>query len=97
MKYLRDVVTLSFDPARCTGCAVCTLVCPHGVFALRDGKAFITDRDRCIECGACANNCAAKAISVKAGVGCAAAMINGIIRTGDPSKGTCGCSEKGCC
>lgn len=99
MTYLKNVITLSYDPAKCTGCGVCSLVCPHGIFTMREGKAVIANRDACIECGACSNNCAFGALSVKTGVGCAAAMINGILRTGDPSKGSCCCSEDGggCC
>ncbi|MBD3240228.1 MAG: 4Fe-4S dicluster domain-containing protein [Chitinivibrionales bacterium] len=98
MKYLANVTTLNYDRAKCTGCRRCTEVCPHGVFEMRDGVAAVTDRDRCIECGACAANCAFGAITVDAGVGCAAAMINGILRFGDPDKGSCDCADAdGCC
>jgi hypothetical protein len=41
-----------------------------------------------MECGACARNCSCRAISVKAGVGCAAAIIGGMLRG---TKGTCEC------
>jgi NAD-dependent dihydropyrimidine dehydrogenase PreA subunit len=95
MKYLANVVSLRFDADRCTGCGQCVEVCPRGVFELdgqRDGradarKASITDRDLCMECGACALNCQFGAISVEAGVGCATAIINGIIRGCPPSCG----------
>lgn len=97
MQYLADVVTLSYDETRCVGCRRCTEVCPHGVFIMQDGRAAVTDRNRCIECGACQANCPHGAISVDAGVGCASAMISGIIRYGDPDKGTCGCGSDGCC
>jgi NAD-dependent dihydropyrimidine dehydrogenase PreA subunit len=53
------------------------------------GKAAITDKDRCMECGACAMNCPAKAISVYAGVGCA----TGLIYASLGSKDACSCSE----
>jgi len=75
MTYLKNVTTLKFDPEKCTGCTLCTQVCPHGVFAMKDKRAEVLDRDLCMECGACAKNCAAGAISVRAGVGCAAAII----------------------
>jgi NAD-dependent dihydropyrimidine dehydrogenase PreA subunit len=74
--YLRNVVTLRLDSKRCVGCEMCLQVCPHAVFAMDNGKVHIQDRDACMECGACARNCAAEAISVDAGVGCAAAVIN---------------------
>lgn len=74
--YLRDVVTLSLDSSKCTGCGTCLQVCPHSVLAKRNGTVVIEDRDACMECGACAKNCPAGAISVMAGVGCAMAVIN---------------------
>lgn len=76
LMYLRNVVTLDFDPGRCVGCGMCTIVCPQGVWTLDNGKAEIRDRDACMECGACRTNCPAEAIRVEAGVGCAAALIN---------------------
>lgn len=77
MTYLRDVTTLELDSGLCTGCQSCLNVCPRGVFEMRDKKAVISSRDDCIECGACALNCADGALSVRSGVGCAAAIING--------------------
>ena len=49
-----------------------------------------------MECGACALNCAQDAIYVKSGVGCAAGIIEGILRGTEP---TCGCGDgaAGCC
>ena len=94
-KYLKNVVSLSLDVEKCTGCAKCTEVCPHEVFDVTNGKAEIVQRDLCMECGACALNCAAKAITVKSGVGCAAAFIFGWLTGKEPA---CGCSEtEGAC
>jgi len=59
-------------------------------------KAAISDKDRCMECGACVRNCAFGAITVNAGVGCAAAIINGMITGGEPSCG-CGDTQNACC
>lgn len=77
--YLKDVVTLGLDAEKCSGCGMCGIVCPRGVFEIRGRKATIIDRDSCMECGACALNCPAKALSVKAGVGCATAVINSML------------------
>lgn len=74
--YLHDVTTLKLDQEACTGCRMCTLVCPRAVFRMVDKKARIAQHDACIECGACALNCSAGALSVRAGVGCANAIIN---------------------
>ena len=97
MKYLADVASLEIVRGKCTGCGICLEVCPHGVFAIRDKKAVITDRDKCMECGACENNCAFDALQVDKGVGCATALINSMITGGEPA---CGCSapeKPGCC
>jgi MinD superfamily P-loop ATPase len=93
-RYLKNVVTLSLDREKCNGCGMCANVCPHGVFVVSEGKAKIADRDLCMECGACSLNCNAGAISVKAGVGCAAAVIFGWLTGKEPA---CGCSEGECC
>jgi NAD-dependent dihydropyrimidine dehydrogenase PreA subunit len=98
MKYLADVTTLSYVLEKCAGCGRCVEVCPRGVFEMKERRATITDRDLCMECGACARNCDFGAVSVKAGVGCAAAIINSMFQGGEP---TCGCSDAGgsagCC
>jgi ferredoxin len=74
--YLRDVVTLRLDEEKCVGCGMCLSVCPHAVLRQTNGRVEIGDRDACMECGACAQNCPVEALSVRAGVGCAAAVIN---------------------
>jgi ferredoxin len=98
VRYLRNVVTLALDEERCTGCLRCLEVCPRAVLARAAKRVAIVDRDACIECGACARNCSAGAISVQAGVGCAAAVVGGWLRGSRPS---CGCggsaaAEDGC-
>lgn len=74
--YLKNVATLELDTDTCIGCGMCTVVCPHQVFALEGRKSVIRAFDACMECGACALNCPVTAIRVDAGVGCAAGMIN---------------------
>ena len=95
-KYLKDVVTLKLETEKCTGCGMCVNVCPHGVFLVDMKMAKIVDRDSCMECGACEKNCPFSAIEVKTGVGCAAAVINGILNGTEPS---CDCSgnSNSCC
>jgi NAD-dependent dihydropyrimidine dehydrogenase PreA subunit len=96
MQYLKNVVTLKLDSELCNGCGTCSVVCPHAVFEIRNGKALIIDINDCMECGACALNCKRNAISVKSGVGCAAGILNGILKGTEP---TCDCSKggKSCC
>jgi ferredoxin len=98
LRYLSNVTTLLLDSEKCTGCKMCINVCPHDVFVVHDKKAELKDRDACMECGACAKNCAFGAITVKSGVGCASGILSGFIRGTEP---TCGCSQDGksssCC
>jgi len=79
-RYLRNVATVELVESRCTGCGRCLEVCPHEVFQLAGHKAWIADRDACMECGACARNCPTSAIAVDAGVGCASGLINEWLR-----------------
>ncbi len=92
MRYLRNVVSLELNQDQCNGCGLCLKVCPQAVLARDGAKVSIVDLDACMECGACARNCEPGAIAVRAGVGCAAALLGpmGGLATG------C-CSGEGCC
>ena len=95
--YLKNAVTLKLYVDKCTGCKMCTIVCPHAVFEIHDKKAEIVNRDACMECGACAQNCEEHAIEVESGVGCATGIIIGAIKGTEP---TCDCSsdtDQPCC
>jgi NAD-dependent dihydropyrimidine dehydrogenase PreA subunit len=92
--YLTDVVTLELDSDKCNGCRLCVVVCPHAVFGFEKKKAVILHKDYCMECGACAKNCKEGAITVKTGVGCAAGIINGLLRGTEP---TCDFGEGSSC
>jgi ferredoxin len=87
-RYIEGVATLRLDEARCVGCGMCAAVCPHRIFAVREKKAAVGDRDACMECGACARNCPANAIAVTPGVGCAAYIISTWIHKWKGSAGT---------
>lgn len=87
MIYLKDVVTLQLNKEKCTGCGMCMVVCPHAVFAMNNGRIQIENKDACMECGACAKNCSTEALTVQAGVGCAAAVINSALGR----EGACCC------
>ena len=95
LRYLEDVVTLSYDVEKCTGCRMCVTVCPHGVFEMVDGRARVVDRGACMECGACQRNCEFGAISVTSGVGCASAIIASYFRKGQVACGPDGDAARG--
>jgi NAD-dependent dihydropyrimidine dehydrogenase PreA subunit len=84
--------TLRFRPGKCVNCGRCLEVCPHAVFQPGNGKVRMAAPDRCMECGACQLNCPSGAITVDAGVGCAAAMIKGALTGKEPT-----CGPDGCC
>ena len=90
LRYLENVVTLKLNAETCNGCAMCVIVCPHGVFDIQERKAVIIDRNACIECGACAINCPVNAIRVQTGAGCAAGLLLGAIG-GKGSECSSGC------
>lgn len=90
--------TLEYDPELCINCEMCSIVCPHGVFASGEHVARLVCREACMECGACQRNCPASAIAVESGVGCAAAMIRAALTgkkeaTCGPAIGSSCCSE----
>lgn len=90
-RYLKNAATLRLDRDTCKGCGRCAEVCPHAVFDIEEGKAQFRDRDACMECGACVRNCPFGALDVKPGVGCAAAILYGMLHGTEPDCGS------GCC
>lgn len=92
------VNTLFYSPERCTGCRMCSIVCPHAVFEMNGRLARLVHPEACMECGACQLNCPAGAITVDSGVGCAAAMIHAALKGGEATC-CCGGDDGGpsCC
>lgn len=82
--------TLEYNAKKCTGCEMCTIVCPMRIFKMRGKKAYPDTKEKCIECGACMRNCAYGAIKVDAGPGCAAAVLASNFK-GKGAKATCDC------
>ena len=83
------VNTLQYDSYLCSGCGMCSVVCPHGVFGMNGRLARLVHREACMECGACQLNCPTGAIEVESGVGCAAAMIFAALTR--KKEAACGC------
>jgi len=89
-KYIDKVTEISVDHEACIGCRMCLVVCPHNVLEVQNKKAAVARRDECMECGACALNCAVNAISVTPGVGCASLIISRwLAKAGIQTRGCC--------
>jgi NAD-dependent dihydropyrimidine dehydrogenase PreA subunit len=80
--------SLRHDETVCNGCGMCISVCPHAVFDRSGGTVKVVRATACMECGACQLNCPVGAVSVKSGVGCAAAMISAALH--GRAEVTCG-------
>ena len=91
-----NINTLRYDSELCNGCGMCTMVCPHAVFAPNGRVAQLVRPEACMECGACQVNCSTGAISVDSGVGCAAAMILAAL-TGKKEASCGGDTDASCC
>lgn len=92
--------TLRYDPSKCSGCRMCSTVCPHRVFEQSDGVAELVRYELCMECGACSTNCPTGAIEVESGVGCASAFMLAALKGGDAGDACCGPSDdegSNCC
>ncbi len=79
---------ISVRSDECTGCRVCVEVCPHGVLAMREKRAYLAHEERCIECGACQLNCHPDAITVTKGTGCIFSIIRDDILHWNQNKAT---------
>jgi NAD-dependent dihydropyrimidine dehydrogenase PreA subunit len=87
--------TLRYNSELCNNCGMCSVVCPHAVFAPNDEVVQLVRPEACMECGACQLNCPTGAIAVESGVGCAAAMIRAAL-TGR-KEATCGGDTASAC
>jgi NAD-dependent dihydropyrimidine dehydrogenase PreA subunit len=55
---------ITFSQQRCSGCSLCAMLCPVGVFSFDadSKKAYLQREQACQACGACIENCPAQAI-----------------------------------
>jgi len=52
------------DKEKCTGCGICTEICPPDAISIINDKAFI-EKEFCEECGFCAPSCPSGAIRIE--------------------------------
>lgn len=62
---MRDTVTTSIDPDKCSGCGQCVTVCPDRTITMVEGLAAVTG-ERCLQCGHCLAICPSGAVTVGA-------------------------------
>jgi heterodisulfide reductase subunit A len=53
------------DPALCSGCNLCAVLCPYGAVRKNDVGVAEVDEDRCKGCGVCSASCPERAITMK--------------------------------
>jgi NADH-quinone oxidoreductase subunit F len=61
----KALITYSIDAGKCTGCTLCSKVCPVQAISGEKKKAHTIDNDKCTRCGACFESCKFDAINVK--------------------------------
>ena len=81
---------------KCVKCKRCLEVPHHAIFVFSDNEIRITNKDKCMECGACMKNCKYVALLVDSSIGCAEALIYTILAGKEPE---CGYSDdkETCC
>ena len=58
----RDLITVTIDQTRCSGCGQCKKVCAAGAIRGAPKKAHRVDASACTRCGACRNVCTFEAV-----------------------------------
>ena len=51
------MLTYTIDAAKCTGCTLCTKVCPVDCISGTKKQPHVIDASKCIKCGACYDKC----------------------------------------
>ncbi len=57
-----EVPEININEELCSGCGLCTDVCPKGVFIIKEGTSKVINAAECIECSACYSRCPKEAI-----------------------------------
>ena len=84
-------IRIYINPSKCTGCGLCTEVCPFGLPQPNNsGKYDIKKPELCIECSACSRNCPAQAIIGQEQKGCGC-LWDARKRAKNPDSDSCCC------
>ncbi|MDR2515354.1 MAG: NADH-quinone oxidoreductase subunit NuoF [Christensenellaceae bacterium] len=63
--HCKSLLQYTIDEEKCTGCSLCSRICPVGAISGEVRKSFTIDQSKCIKCGACMEKCRFAAISRK--------------------------------
>ena len=97
MRYLANVVTLRFDPGKCTGCGRAGRSVPMACSCPRRSARASPTGTSASSAGRARATAGTARSACESGVGCASAIIAGALRGHEP---TCGCGSGGstsCC
>jgi NAD-dependent dihydropyrimidine dehydrogenase PreA subunit len=64
-KSCKELIFLSIDPEKCTGCGACLRVCPIGAILGEKKKPHHLDGDKCAKCRACYETCKFGAVIIQ--------------------------------
>lgn len=61
----KSLITITIDPAKCTGCTLCASECPVECISGEKKRAHSIDGTRCIKCGNCYDVCRFDAVKIE--------------------------------
>jgi len=53
----KDLLSYKINPDKCTGCTLCSRVCPNDAITGKVKEVHVIAQDKCIKCGACMEKC----------------------------------------
>jgi NAD-dependent dihydropyrimidine dehydrogenase PreA subunit len=64
-KVCKNLITISIDPEKCTGCGACLRVCPVDAIMGEKKKPHQLDAEKCVKCRACYEACKFDAVMIQ--------------------------------